>query len=82
MHAIPFQVGFKFIIFPIFVLLLCSFVIRVSQNEQLWWQVINYIDMSQFILIIAWVMVAVCVYFIAIGITILITKDKKTIKTD
>ena len=81
-HSMPYEFGFQFIFYSIPVLILCSFIIKISNDPDLWWRVIESVDMSPIILLIAWGISYLTVILIAVGLTIILTKDRKTIKTD
>ncbi len=81
-HSMPTEFGAMWIIFAVPVLIICSFIIRISHNEYLWREVIQFVDYSPLILMVAWFYVAISFILIGAGITIMILKDPKTRKDD
>lgn len=76
-HAMPADFGLRKIIEAIPVIIVCTFVIRLSWGTELWWEVIGFVDMNPIIFILAWATLFYYIFVIAVGIVIIITKEKE-----
>ena len=78
-HAIPdMWPVWYFICDPFIIVMLCIFIIKISENTSLWRQVITWTDMSPIVILIAWAVMAYSFMKIGIGVYILFTKDRKS----
>lgn len=78
-HAMPSDFGIRFIIYSIPVFILCLFIIRLSQHKELWQEVIDTVDMSPIIVLnLAYGLLVVTIVLIAVGITVIILRDRKS----
>jgi hypothetical protein len=76
-HAMPTAWGYQEIIYAVPIILLCTFIIKLSENLELWHQVINHIGMSPFMIWVTWIILIYTFFKVAIGIVMIILKDKK-----
>lgn len=68
--------GYQELIYAVPIILLCSFIIKLSQNLELWHQVIVYIGMSPFMISVAWIILLYTFFKVAVGIIMIVLKDK------
>jgi len=79
-HAIPDMWPiWYFILDPFIIVILCIFIIKISENTDLWRQVITDVNMSPIVILIAWAVMAYSFMKTGIGVYILFTKDRKAV---
>lgn len=69
--------GWQELIYAVPIILLCSFVIKLSQNLELWREVIGYIGMSPFMISVAWIILLYTCFKAVVGIIMIVLKDKE-----
>jgi len=76
-HSMPlvFTIGLSAVGIGVFQM--AYYIISISYNVDLWWQVIEVIDKSPFNLVLAYVMMAISIAMIVSGILLSFTRDKK-----
>ena len=67
-----------FICDPFITVILCIFIIKISENTELWSSVISDVNMSPIVILIAWGVMMYSVMKAGIGGYILFTKDRKS----
>lgn len=73
----PIEWGLQTIVYQIPVILLCVFIIKISEHIDLWHQVLEEINVSWAMIILAWTMLIISIVYIAVGITVVVFRDKK-----
>lgn len=76
-HSMPlaFTIGLSAVGIGVFQM--SFYIISISYNTDLWWQVLETIDKSPYNLVLAYVMMAVSIAMIGAGILLSFTRDKK-----
>ena len=72
----PIEWGLQTIVYQIPVILLCVFIIKISEHIDLWHQVLEEINVSWAMIILAWTMLIISIVYIAVGITVVLFRDK------
>lgn len=80
-HGMPYSYGTILIFLGVCTFIMSNFIISVSHDNYLWWQVIKSVDQSPLILVLAYMMIFPEFAFIGVGAFIIITKDR-TIEQD
>lgn len=75
-HGMPASFGLYMITLGVIILTLSAFIIQISFDVDLWWQVVESIDKSPYFLLYAYAMLLGSFIFIGAGIIILLKKDK------
>ena len=78
----PISWGFQTIIYQIPIILLCIFIIKISEHIDLWHQVLEEINVSWAMVILAWTMLIISIVYIAVGITVILLRDKSLSEED
>lgn len=76
-HSMPVEWGLQTIVYQTIVILLCVFIIKISEHIDLWHQVLEEINVSWIMVLVAWTMLIVSIVYIAVGITVVVLRDKK-----
>ena len=76
LHSMPIEWGLQTIIYQVPVILLCIFIIKLSEHIELWHQVLEEINVSWMMILLAWTMLIISIVYIAVGITVVIFKDR------
>ena len=76
-HSMPSAWGYQEIIYAVPIILLFTFLIRLSEDTELWHQVIQNIGMSPFMISVAWIILIYTFFKLSVGIVMIILKDKK-----
>ena len=75
-HSMPTEWGYQTIVYQIPLILLCVFTIKISEHIDLWLQVLETINVSWIMIAVAWTMLIISIVYIAIGITVILFRDK------
>ena len=75
-HAMPYTYGIFMIVLGIIYLPLALFVIKVSNDLELWRQVLISINMSPFLIVWTYCSLGIMGFFIASGIYVIVTRDR------
>ena len=75
-HAMPYTYGIFMIILGVGYLPLALFVIRVSNDLELWRHVLLSINMSPFVILWTYCSLGIMGFFIATGVYVIVTRDR------